>query len=266
MSQTRFRQIARLEKLAKPYLEVGHRAEREWQRTLRGAAAHAANFAFLIRYGKPTIGEPLSLACRRVSESSAWRECCEKFPVLVRRHREYSFEPHNRDSAVIIGERLRHAVISRFPGADEKEKLDAVFGSAPPWLIWFTFGDFTAKLLDLTLPDLSSVTGFARSESDFHRWWGLPSEAFEPSPWADDPENEPLARTDLNLLRPARQLPDSTMTPREQKRARATYLKSHPTKPTDEWPSLLASELLEMPIDEFIKLASPSGPRGTHGR
>jgi hypothetical protein len=43
-----------------------------------------------------------------------------------------------------MGSPLRHAVISSFPGADEKEKLDAVFASAPPWLIWFTFGDYTA--------------------------------------------------------------------------------------------------------------------------
>jgi hypothetical protein len=246
MSQNRFRQIARLEKLAKPHLEAGRRAEREWQSTLEGAAAHAASFAFLIRYGNPTIGEPLSLACQRVSESSAWRECCEKFPAMVMMpHGEYSFEPHNRDHVAVIGRPLRHAVISRFPGADEKEKLDAVFGAAPPWLIWFTFGDYTAKLLGLTLPDLSGVTGFARSKANFDLWWGLPREAFESSPWAEGPENEPLARTDLSLLRPARQLPDSTMTPREQKRARATYLKSDPTKRTDEWPMLLPSELLE---------------------
>jgi hypothetical protein len=149
-----------------------------------------------------------------------------------------------------MGMLLRHSVISGFPGADEKEKLDAVFESAPPWFIWFTFGDYTAKLLSLTLPDLSGVTGFARSKANFHLWWGIPSEAFEASPWADGPENEPLARTDLSLLRPARQFPDSKMTPREQKRARATYLKSHPTKRADEWPELLPSEVLEMPPNE----------------
>jgi hypothetical protein len=51
-----------------------------------------------------------------------------------------------------MGAHLRHFVISSFPGADEKEKLDRVFSAAPPWLLWFTFADYTAALLDLTLP------------------------------------------------------------------------------------------------------------------
>jgi len=47
----------------------------------------------------------------------------------------------------------------------EKEKLEQVFASAPPWLIWFTFADYTAELLGLSLPDLSSVAGDARQLS-----------------------------------------------------------------------------------------------------
>ena len=141
-------------------------------------------------------------------------------------------------------------------GADEKEKLDAVFASSPPWLIWFTFGDYTAELLSLTVPDLSSVAGFARSKANFDLWWGLPSGAFERRPWPDGPENEQLARTDLNLLRPATGWPDSQMTPREQRRERAARMKSHPIKCTDDWPHLVASELLEMPWDALMKLIS----------
>ena len=34
-------------------------------------------------------------------------------------------------------------MISNFPGTDEKEKLNTVFVLAPPWLVWFTFGDYT---------------------------------------------------------------------------------------------------------------------------
>ncbi len=83
MSETRFRRIARLEKLAKPYLELARQTERQWERTLQGTAANAAILAFLIRYGNPNIGEPLSCACRRASESSAWKECCEKFPSAL---------------------------------------------------------------------------------------------------------------------------------------------------------------------------------------
>jgi hypothetical protein len=174
----------------------------------------------------------------------------EKFPFALLNY--HSFEPHNRDSALLIGMALRHAVISSFPGTDEKEKLGIVFASAPPWLIWFTFADYTAELLGLTLPDISSVTGLARSKANFDRWHGLPNDAFEPSPWANGTENEPLARTDLNLLRPAPHWPDSQMTPRQRRRERAIRSKSHPIKRTDDWPDLLASELLEESVRTLI--------------
>jgi hypothetical protein len=246
MSQARFRRIARLEKLAHPYLEGRRHAEQEWKSTLRGAVANAAILAFLVRYGNPIIDEPLSCACQRCGESSVWRELADKFPAaLLNSRRQYTFEPHNRDGARIIGAPLRRLVISLFPGADEKEKLDAVFASAPPWLIWFTFGDYTAELLGLTLPDLSSVTGYARSKENFDRWWGLPNGAFERRPWRDGPDSEPLAHTDLNLLRPAVAWPDSQMTRRERKRARATYMKSDPIQHMDNWPGLFSLEQLD---------------------
>jgi hypothetical protein len=76
MSAIRFRQIARLEKLAQPYLEWKSGIERECQYTLHGTAAHAAVLAFLIRYGNPQIDEPLSCATERCAESAAWKECC----------------------------------------------------------------------------------------------------------------------------------------------------------------------------------------------
>ena len=69
--------------------------------------------------------------------------------------------------ALAYGMPLRHVIIANFPGVGEKDKLDAVFASAPPWLIWFTFADYTAKLLGLTLPNLSGVMGFARSKANF---------------------------------------------------------------------------------------------------
>jgi hypothetical protein len=212
--------------------------------------------AFLIRYGNPIINEPLSCACQRCGESSVWRDFADKFPAVLFRG-EYAFEPHNRDKAGLIGAPLRHLVISLFPGADEKEKLDAVFASAPPWLIWFTFGDYTAELLGLTLPDLSSVTDFARSKTNFDLWWGLPSGAFELRPWPDGPDNEPLARTDLNLLRPATALPNSQMTPRERKRARATYMKSDPINRMDNWPGLLPLEYVASLIPPFLRSGFP---------
>jgi hypothetical protein len=257
VSQIRLRQVARLEKLAQPYIERRRQTEKEWQWTRQGAAAHAAILAFLIRYGKPTIDEPLSCAWQRCSETSAWKECCDRFSSIIVRapeDTEYPFEPNNRFRTLMYGMPLRHVIIASFPGVGEKDKLDAVFASAPPWLIWFTFGDYTAELLGLTLPNLSTVTGFARSKADFDRWFGLPSGAFERQPWPDGPDKEPLARTDLKLLRPDLEGPDSQMTPRECKRARATYMKSYPIECTNDWPILDPPESLRMPTELRAKV------------
>jgi hypothetical protein len=136
-------------------------------------------------------------------------------------------------------------VISNFPGADEKEKLDAVFSSAPPWLIWFTFADYTAKLLGLKLPDLSDVRRFERSKENFNCWWGLPSGAFERRSWSSGPNAELLSRTDLSLLGPPTSSGVAPKTSREIRRERAAYMKSLATNQTDDWPQLLAVEIFQ---------------------
>ena len=263
MSQNRFRQVARLEKLAQPYIERKRQSEDEWLRASLGVAGHAAILAFLIRYGKPKIDEPLSCAWQRCSESSAWKECCDRFASVIPRapgDTEYPFEPDSHDKAIVYGMPLRHLIIASFPGVGEKDKLDAVFASAPPWLIWFTFADYTAKLPGLRLPNLSGVAGFARSKANFDLWYGLPSGAFERRPWPNGPDNEPLARTDLKLLRPDLKLvrpdlqrPDSQMTPRERRRARAAYRKPHPFDGPGDWPMLLPSEFLQLPTEQWAK-------------
>ena len=241
MSLARFRQMARLEKLAELPLKIRQETERDWQSTLHLAVGHAATLSFIIRYGNPQIGEPLSLACQRVAELDVWREYCEKFPLLfVYSEREYAFEPHSRDSVLIIGGHLRHAVVTMFGGADEKEKLDAVFASAPAWLVWFTFADYTARLLGLKLPDLSGVTGFARPKANFDLWCGVPREAFEPSPWPKGLKNGPFACAGLNLALPATQWPHIPMPTRKQKRAGAPG----PVKCCDRWPHLFPSKVL----------------------
>ena len=168
MNQIRFRQIALLEKRALSHIKQREGIERQWQQIRRGAVAHAAVLAFLVRYGNPQMGEPLSEACRRFAASEAWKACCDKFPEIYKNYRdEYFFEPYNRDRVFLIGDPLRHMLITTFPGTDEKDKLNRVFKSATPWLIWFTFADYTAKLLDLDLPDLSTVSGFERSKKVF---------------------------------------------------------------------------------------------------
>ncbi len=257
MSVTRFRRIARLERQAEPYLEWKSGIEKEWQRTLRGAAAHAAVLAFLIRDGNPRLEEPLDCAIQRCAEADAWKECCNEFRTSYSGldGEQYRFPADDRDSIARMGEPLRHFVISSFPGSDEKQKLDRVFAAAPPWLLWFTFADYTAALLDLTLPDLSEVSQFMRSKQNFDLWWGLPRGAFEKDPWPYGKECEPLARTDLDLLRPASERSIKTMTHRELKRKRAASSNSEGLQP---WPALPSAATLrainKMPIDQLLKI------------
>ena len=276
MSQVRFRQIARLEELAQPYFKRRRQIEKEWQGTIRGAADHAAILAFVIRYGDPKIGEPLSCAWERCINTQMWKKCCDDWEAMALEHlgdewKEYGdntspqnrsifitracrTSPHARNGASIIGDYVRHALIDSLPGATEKKKLERVFASAPPWLIWFTFGDYTAELLDLSLPDLSSVAGLARSKADFDNWCGLPSGAFVPRCWPDGPDNEPLARTDLNLLRPAAERPFNPKTRREHRRAQASYMKSRSAESTEDWPRLIPLDVLTMPIKKLMAL------------
>ena len=238
MRHARFRQIARLQRLAQPYLKQKEQDDREWEQTIRGAANHAAVLAFLIRYGNPRIDEPLSDACERCGQSAAWKDCCDEFKSLLLPGSEYlpvqspgPFQPHSMDSVDIIGAVLRHVIISPYSGADEKQKLEAAFASAPPWLLWFTFADYTAKLLNLAIPDLSNVTGFMRSKANFDLWWGVPSGAFEQAPWPRGCQDEPLARTDLNLLRPTIEDTTRQMTRRELIRERAALQKFQRREP-----------------------------------
>jgi hypothetical protein len=158
------------------------------------------------------------------------------------------------DRVNIIGPAPRHLIISTYSGADEKQKLEAAFALAPPWLLWFTFADYTAKLLDLRIPDLSTVTRFLRSEANFHIWWGLPTGAFERMLSPRGHEQEPLARTDLNLLRPTRNNSVQRMTRREQMRERVAFEKSNRDECQRHWPDLLPLKVLKLSRSEFLSL------------
>jgi hypothetical protein len=243
------------------------RIQDQWENTRVGAAGHAAILAFLIRYGDPKIGEPLSCAWQRFGDTDVWKQYCDKwdelkfsglhdqwkeyseradnrFACISRKHRTSS--PFSRNGVYAISMELRHELLERFSGSTEKEKLEKVFASAPPWLVWFAFGDFTAKLLGLPMPDLASVRHFARSQEDFANWYGLPRGAFESRPWPNGPENEQLASTNLDLLRPAREKPNHQMTRRESRRAKAA---------ANEWPILSSVDNLTMQsIDDQVRL------------
>jgi hypothetical protein len=132
-------------------------------------------------------------------------------------------------------------VISSFPGVDEKAKLNAVFKSAPAWLLWFTFADYSAAVLGLDLPDLSSINRYARSREVFDAWWGLPREAFQRRLWPESLVQDPLSRTDLSLLRPEPARSELT-TRRESKRLTI----SAKAADTDDWPLLMPKEFLLM--------------------
>ena len=262
MRDARLRQIARLEELAQPFLKRKHDEDRQWMWTVYGAANHAAALAFLIRYGKPQIDEPLSDACERCAQSAAWKDCCDEFKSLLVPGSEYlrvespgPFQPHSRDSVNIIGVALRHVIISTFSGADEKQKLEAAFATAPPWLLWFAFADYTAKLLNLTIPDLSEVTRFMRTKAHFDIWWGLPRGAFERKPWPHGCEDEPLARTDLNLFRPTIEGATRQMSRRELIRRRAALKKSDDGERHEAWPRLIHLEVLKMSRSELALLS-----------
>jgi hypothetical protein len=263
MRQTRNRQIVRLQRLAQPYLKQKEEDDQNWKQAIRGAANHAAVLAFLIRYGKPQIDEPLSDACERCAQSPAWQDCCDEFRSLLPGSKYLpvespgQFEPHSSGGVSIIGEALRHIIITTYSGADEKQKLEAALASAPPWLLWFTFSDYTAKLLNITFPDLSEVTGFRRSKANFDIWWGLPRGPFERAPWPHGSEDEPLARTDLNLLRPTIQDATRPLTRRELMRRNAA-LKQSEREREEAWPDLIPAEVLRLPFSEVFQLLSES--------
>src|SRR5947207_3472934 len=192
MYQVRAKQIARLEKRARPFLEQRLGSAERWEKVRRGALNHAVVLGFLLRYGEPQVGGPLVEACRRVTESDAWKEYQAIIPPVMAPICEDRFAPYDRGSVVETGEVLRHLFVSRLPGRTEKEKLNAILQSAPPWLIWFTFADYTAAVLDLELPDLSSVSRFARFRMVFDIWWALPGGAFERHPWPEGCESSLL--------------------------------------------------------------------------
>jgi hypothetical protein len=266
MNQIRFRQIARLEKRALPHIKQREGVEQQWQHVRRGAVAHATVLALLVRYGNPRLGEPLSCAGGRVAKSEFWGLFCQKFPpdrTIYPNDFEYSF-PFTRDRVTIIGDELRHVSIATFPGANEKEKLNRVLRSAPPWLLWFTFADYSAKLLGLSLPDLSTVRRFERSKDVFHGWWGFPESAFECRPWPHGTDREPLARTDLSLLR-FETKQDAPITNRERKRALANSARSSLNHQID-WPGLASEEWLQLDFTTQMALLRRAGHFGGEER
>jgi hypothetical protein len=82
----------------------------------------------------------------------------------------------------------------------------------------------------------------------------LPIGAFERAPWPDGSEDEALARTDLNLLRPTIEGANRQMTRRELTRKHAAVMNSERGGCQEEWPGLIPATFLKMSRCEKISL------------
>jgi len=210
MSQARRRRLARLEKLAEPTIESVRRADEDFKARVRNhATSHAIGLGALTLYGNPTEDETLS---------EAWQRCMERFPN--QRLKESKGLLINGEYARYAAKIVRERVMADLPGSTTKEKFQNLFSSAPPWLIWFTFADFTAAFLELIPPDLSSVTHFERSTSVFKKWPDLPDGKFEFRVRSDDFGLEGFSVRDVAFLRDMHQyqVPAEKMTRLDRKR------------------------------------------------
>ncbi len=206
MSQARRRQLSRLEKLAAPVIDHVRRKDNALETWIKHAATlHAVSLGTLILYGDPRADEPLL---------NAWRRCSKKFPDLQRLEILKSLGAQSY--AENVAEIVRQDVMCELPGSIEKEKFQNLFSSAPPWLVWFTFADFTACELGLTLPDLSSVNDFARSKAVLDNWPALPDGKFEVRIRNLGDQN--ISVSDAMFLIDMYKVPEEQMTRLERKR------------------------------------------------
>ena len=208
MSRTRLRQVARLEQRALPYIEEKRRYEEQRRASLRESAfVVAAHLASLILYGDPRIGEPLIYAWRRCLESPTFKSYCEK-------HSYYHYSWRRRGLHQQVAEYFREYLLPGLPGANETEKLNLVFASAPLWFLWFTHADVIGSVLGLKVMDLSSKSRYARPPVSFMQ---LPDGPFEWRRLPDGAEDEFCAWARQHQ-REGVALPDD-LTPRERMRA-----------------------------------------------
>jgi hypothetical protein len=167
ITMARFRQTARLERLAEAYLRPKEEADSQFEESVRNYAfIHSANLSALILYGDPKIDEPLSFAWRRCLESAEWQKRREKYGGWDEYGRDSCGDPFDF-GATRIAEYFRKYFLPDFAGGDEVEKFSLIFKKAPLWLLWFTYGDVNARILGIKLPDLSTVNRFIRDPRNF---------------------------------------------------------------------------------------------------
>jgi len=200
------REMDRLKKLAAPLIEPiqranAHRCDAFAKQRVRDAIVHAANLSLIVLYGDPKIDEPLSSAWQRCLESDA-PELGGDFKKMKDTPSIHPFD----DSARWIAGRFGREILSQRPGTDEREKFDAILTSAPLWLLWFTWAEFTITYLQLRQacariwpiiadvknialhcgpPHPSELANCDRSYEIRKRHPALPSGKFEKAPWSD---------------------------------------------------------------------------------
>ena len=103
-----------------------------------------------------------------------------------------------------------------------------------------------------------------RSKADFDIWWGLPAGKFDGVPWPRDHEHEPLARTDLTLLRSTTDGPNRHMTRRELTREHAVFKKSENVERKEAWPVLMPAGVFKLSRSELLSLVERNRHRDFH--
>lgn len=211
MSQVRRRQLARLERLAKPYIEAGERWDAKLNvKILEEAKWHAIDLGFLILFGEPKRDEPLLIA---------WQRGADRFGHIMK------LQPHLFPELNVLGmsrwfpreiaERGRETVMSLLPGGTEKDKFQHVLTSAPPWLLWMTSADLTADVLGLRVADLSVVEGRSGIKR-FKIWPALPKGTFERYPVSTT--GIEISVRDWLFFKEMKKLPEEEMSRLDRKR------------------------------------------------
>src|ERR1700722_19110475 len=133
MTQSQRARLARLERRVSLYLaqsaqvtslntpKLTEDGEEDDPDSFKLVIPHAINLAYLCRSGAPQVGEPLPHAWQRTGYDGP----DDPFEVL---------------GADGVSRHLLATVFSR-TGAGLKAELNAIFETAPAWLIWFTKGD-----------------------------------------------------------------------------------------------------------------------------
>jgi hypothetical protein len=196
----------------------------------KNAFVHTANLCVLILYGDPKIDEPLSFAWRRCLESDEWQKRREKYGGWDEYGRDECGDPFVSYGATRIADYFRKYFLPDLPGTNEIEKLSLIFRRAPPWLLWFTYGDVNARILGIKLPDLSTAKRFIRDTNDF--WGGvLPPGPFEYHLLPEGVEDE-IAIWTKKVIKKKLKGEMNGVTPRERRRmARIREKYKNVTKP-----------------------------------